>query len=344
MESHGGNVELLGIEDGVARLRLEGSCHGCAASASTLELAIEQALQATAPDLEGIDVEGVWSRRLRRRFELPMAGGGAPVSGWQALDGLDGSPAPGALAPATALVVANVAGDLLAYRNRCAGCGGALDDGDLSGGTLICPTCAREFDLPRAGPLARGRACSSARCRCCATATPCGSRWHEGGPAGPRHQPPPAPPGRAAAAAPRRHGGRRAVRAVHADAPAEAPAPAAPRRAADPVRVRDLLGGALRRRRVPPRRQPHAVARRLRALRRAVGVVPDPDRARVPHGQSTVSGGVVGLYPSPAGATECELDLEAWAARCAPTTRRWRRSSPTPRRWSSTAWPTRRST
>jgi len=32
---------------------------------------------------------------------------------------------------------------------------------------------------------------------------------------------------------------------------------------------------------------------------------------------STVSGGVVGLYPSPAGATECELDLEAWALLCA---------------------------
>src|SRR3954447_9914275 len=32
MESHGGNVELLGIEDGVARLRLEGSCNGCPAS------------------------------------------------------------------------------------------------------------------------------------------------------------------------------------------------------------------------------------------------------------------------------------------------------------------------
>jgi hypothetical protein len=30
--------------------------------------------------------------------------------------------------------------------------------------------------------------------------------------------------------------------------------------------------------------------------------------------ESTVSGGVVGLYPSPAGATECELDLEAWEA------------------------------
>jgi hypothetical protein len=27
---------------------------------------------------------------------------------------------------------------------------------------------------------------------------------------------------------------------------------------------------------------------------------------------STVSGGVIALYPSPAGATECELDLESW--------------------------------
>ena len=66
MESHGGNVELLGIEGGVARLRLEGSCNGCPASASTMELAIEQALQEAAPDLEGIDVEGVHARRRPR--------------------------------------------------------------------------------------------------------------------------------------------------------------------------------------------------------------------------------------------------------------------------------------
>ena len=40
MESHGGDVEFLGIDDGVARLRLEGHCKGCPASAATLELAI----------------------------------------------------------------------------------------------------------------------------------------------------------------------------------------------------------------------------------------------------------------------------------------------------------------
>ena len=159
MESHGGNVELLGIEDGIAKLRLEGSCNGCPASASTMELAIEQALQEAAPDLEGIDVEGVTAapEPAFGAFELPMSGGGPPVSGWMALEGLDAL-APGAVTGASAggkaLVVANVAGDLLAYRNRCAGCGGALDHGDLAGGTLHCPSCARGFELPRAGRCA----------------------------------------------------------------------------------------------------------------------------------------------------------------------------------------------
>ena len=63
LESHGGNVELLGLEDGVARIRLEGSCNGCPASAATLELAIKQALDEAAPDLLGLEVEGIARRR-----------------------------------------------------------------------------------------------------------------------------------------------------------------------------------------------------------------------------------------------------------------------------------------
>jgi Fe-S cluster biogenesis protein NfuA len=58
LEAHGGSVELLGVEDGVARLRLQGSCRGCPSSAMTLKLAIEQAIQKTAPDLVGIEAEG----------------------------------------------------------------------------------------------------------------------------------------------------------------------------------------------------------------------------------------------------------------------------------------------
>ena len=159
MESHGGNVELLGIEDGVARLRLVGSCDGCPASASTMELAIEQALEEAAPDLAGIDVEGVTTplpspAPAAGGFELPLTNGNAPQSGWLAVDGI-ARLAPGALVAVpvggVGLVVANVAGDLLAYRNACAGCGARLEHAELTGGTLRCLQCARGYELPLAG-------------------------------------------------------------------------------------------------------------------------------------------------------------------------------------------------
>ncbi len=53
LESHGGDVELLGVEEGVVRLQLQGSCSGCPSSAVTLKLAIEEAIHKAAPDVDG---------------------------------------------------------------------------------------------------------------------------------------------------------------------------------------------------------------------------------------------------------------------------------------------------
>ena len=58
LASHGGNVELLSVEDGIARLQLQGSCNGCPSSAATLEHALREAIDAAAPDLLGLEVEG----------------------------------------------------------------------------------------------------------------------------------------------------------------------------------------------------------------------------------------------------------------------------------------------
>ncbi|HWX87061.1 MAG TPA: NifU family protein [Solirubrobacteraceae bacterium] len=58
MESHGGSAELLGVEDGVAHVRLQGSCSGCPSSSITLELAIEKAIFDVAPDVEEVLAEG----------------------------------------------------------------------------------------------------------------------------------------------------------------------------------------------------------------------------------------------------------------------------------------------
>jgi Fe-S cluster biogenesis protein NfuA len=59
MESHGGKVKLVRLEDGVAHLRLEGGGDGrCDGSAATMELAVEKALEESVPDLAGIEVVG----------------------------------------------------------------------------------------------------------------------------------------------------------------------------------------------------------------------------------------------------------------------------------------------
>jgi len=158
MESHGGGVELVGLERGVAHLRLRGSCDGCPASASTMELAIREALDEAAPDLDGIEVEGLVEAKQAGRQPkrlLPLAGqtaSGQPT--WVELAGVAGLDI-GALTSAQVgvvpLVVANVGGTLLAYRNACAGCGAPLHRAELDGGLLTCLGCRRRFELPLAG-------------------------------------------------------------------------------------------------------------------------------------------------------------------------------------------------
>jgi Fe-S cluster biogenesis protein NfuA/nitrite reductase/ring-hydroxylating ferredoxin subunit len=144
MDSHGGDVELLDVTDGVARLRLSGSCKGCSASQATLELAIEGALEEAAPDLLGLDVEGVVAPPPRPSDAL------SGDVAWVELDGVAGLER-GAVAATDGLLVANVAGTLLAYQDACAACGGALTAGALVGGQLTCASCGTTFDLPRAG-------------------------------------------------------------------------------------------------------------------------------------------------------------------------------------------------
>ncbi len=162
MESHGGNVELIGIDEGVARLKLQGSCHGCAASRATLELAIKQALDEHCPDLEGVDVEGVVAERGANGFELPVVHSGLPMAQVQPSRWLPvgATAAPGELlaidVDGAQLVLANVDGSLLAYRNQCASCGERLDGGELAAGLLSCPGCGVEFDLTKAGRVAGG--------------------------------------------------------------------------------------------------------------------------------------------------------------------------------------------
>ena len=158
--SHGGNVELLGLRDGVARLRLEGSCHGCPSSTLTLKYAIEKEIAEAAPDLVDIVVEGVVEQPAVPSGFIPL-GTIKPLSrrapegeAWQPVKGLEGL-------LGNQLRIEEVAGSPVlfcrigdthyAYRDRCPACRSSLAGGRLEGHLLVCPGCSRSYDVHRAG-------------------------------------------------------------------------------------------------------------------------------------------------------------------------------------------------
>ena len=73
LQSHGGDVELLEVRDGVVNLRLTGSCNGCAGSTATLKTAVEQAIYEVAPEVSTVVAEGAAA-------EPPVAAGFVPLA------------------------------------------------------------------------------------------------------------------------------------------------------------------------------------------------------------------------------------------------------------------------
>ena len=162
LQSHGGNVELLGVEEGVARLRMQGSCSGCPSSTVTLRLAIEEAIQKTAPDLERIEAEGVAEDpkpaptivagpTLRKKEKQRPQEDGAS---WTVVGGLPQLSSGGMLVKEVSdepVLFLKLGDDFYAYRHLCPGCGESLEGGRLSDTELTCSGCSHRYDVRRAG-------------------------------------------------------------------------------------------------------------------------------------------------------------------------------------------------
>ena len=84
--SHGGDVELLGVSDGVASVRMRGSCEGCPASAMTLKLAIEDAVLKAAPDIERVEAQDDGAAQATPSaaplLQIEVVGPPAPEAAW----------------------------------------------------------------------------------------------------------------------------------------------------------------------------------------------------------------------------------------------------------------------
>lgn len=166
--SHGGDVELVGVSDGVALVRMQGSCEGCPASAMTLKLAIEDAVLKAAPDVEKVEAEtdgaepaGPEASPLLQIEMVPQAPqAAAPEEAWAAAGALPQLSNGGVLLKEIAgeriLFMRALSGTPYAYRPECPACDDSLEQGTLeaaglAGTELVCPGCEHRYDVVRAG-------------------------------------------------------------------------------------------------------------------------------------------------------------------------------------------------
>ena len=156
--SHGGDVDLLEITDGpegaVVLLAFKGSCKSCPSSAVTLELAVEDAVRAAAPEISEIEVVTAEPDRSLISAESLLAHVRSNSSTWYPvpeLAELEPGDVAGFLISGTTLVVCRV-GDLpLAYRDHCPVCDDSLAGAQLRDTLLGCPRCGTQFDVVQAG-------------------------------------------------------------------------------------------------------------------------------------------------------------------------------------------------
>jgi Fe-S cluster biogenesis protein NfuA/nitrite reductase/ring-hydroxylating ferredoxin subunit len=161
--SHGGDVELAGVADGVATVRMRGSCEGCPASAMTLKLAIEDAVLKAVPDVERVEALQDASDPAPTGspvLQIEVLGPAVPEAAWITAGALPMLSAGGTLLREVAgeriLFLRLQDGSPYAYRPDCPGCEGSLEGGSLegagqTGAELMCPTCRHRYDVVRAG-------------------------------------------------------------------------------------------------------------------------------------------------------------------------------------------------
>ena len=89
LRKQGCELELIGVNDGAIRLRVETASHTCGSTAKTVQVTLEGAMYDAAPDLTSLAIEG---------FEEK------PASGFVGLDKLMGGPS-GAQIPVNPLAV-----------------------------------------------------------------------------------------------------------------------------------------------------------------------------------------------------------------------------------------------
>ncbi len=146
LQSHGGDVELVRIENGTGYVRLHGACSGCSMSAVTLTEMVAEALVEGVEEISDVEV---LEDEPTAAF-IPLEGLGRKESGW--VRGPDVAELTGDRphrweVDGECYILVNHSGRVAAFRNECVHQGKSLDGGLLEDGVLTCPWHGFTFDV-----------------------------------------------------------------------------------------------------------------------------------------------------------------------------------------------------
>jgi Fe-S cluster biogenesis protein NfuA/nitrite reductase/ring-hydroxylating ferredoxin subunit len=166
--SHGGDVHLLEVVDDTVRLRFSGSCKSCPSSAVTLELAVEDAVRAAAPEISSIEVvaaekdsDASGGTVIPADSLMARLHGNGHRSAWEPvpeLAALAAGEVGGFMVAGMVALACRVGDQFFAYRDRCPVCTESLAGAQLTGDVLACPRCGSAFDAVHAGAAVDGEA------------------------------------------------------------------------------------------------------------------------------------------------------------------------------------------
>src|ERR1700689_2103061 len=167
--SHGGDVHLLDIVGDTVQLQFAGSCKSCPSSAVTLELAVEDAIRAAAPEVSSIEVvtpdagparSVIPAESLLAQLHSRVDANGGSSAAWHPVPDL-ADLAPGEVGGFSVAGVVGLAcrvgAHLYPYRAPCPACDGSLAGAALprrattAEPVLRCPRCHAHFDVVHAG-------------------------------------------------------------------------------------------------------------------------------------------------------------------------------------------------
>jgi Fe-S cluster biogenesis protein NfuA/nitrite reductase/ring-hydroxylating ferredoxin subunit len=147
IHSHGGQVELLAVSDGVVSLRMSGSCAGCAASAMTLKRGIEEALRKHYPGFKEVLAEESEAAQAPQLLQIENVRRPVFVDAGEAST-LDSGEIRATKLDGIELLLANLDGEIYALRDGCPIDGRSLGGARLSAeGVLVCPWHNCAFDV-----------------------------------------------------------------------------------------------------------------------------------------------------------------------------------------------------